>query len=260
MAEAAARHLTPTILELGGKSPCIVDNTANIEIAARRLVWGKFFNGGQTCVGVDYLLAHVDIKEKLIHEMCNCIQKFYTDNPKQSPAYCRVINENHFSRLSALLQNGRILYGGHTDSEELYIEPTVIDQVTWDDPIMEDEIFGPLLPVLEYTDLSEIIAKINDRDKPLALYFFSENKRDIKRVLKETFSGGICINTTLMHFVNPHLPFGGVGNSGMSSYHGKWSFENFSHKKSVLYKSTKFDLKLIYPPYKNKEKLLKKLV
>lgn len=259
VAQAAAKHLTPTVLEMGGKSPCIIDNTADIEISARRIVWGKFINAGQTCVAPDYLLVHKEVKDSLISAMKKCIKNFYGDNPEKSKDYCRIINEKHFDRLYALLEEGDIVTGGKTNRSQLYIEPTVIDNVTWEYPVMQEEIFGPILPILEYEDLIDVIQMINDHEKPLALYVFSKNKKVQRKIINETSFGGGCINTTVMHAGNPYLPFGGVGSSGIGNYHGKASFHTFSHEKGVLNKSLMVDPKLIYPSYKNKVEILKRM-
>jgi aldehyde dehydrogenase (NAD+) len=248
---AAAQHLTPVTLELGGKSPCIVDRDIHLEHTARRIVWGKFLNAGQTCVAPDYLLVDRQIKPALLDAIQKTIREFYGTDPAQSPDFGRLISDRHFSRVAGLLQ-GKILVGGETKAEERYIAPTVIDQVSWSDAVMEDEIFGPILPVLEYEDLGEAIAQINDRPKPLALYVFSKNKQVQNRVLQETSSGGVAINETIMQIAPHTLPFGGVGSSGMGSYHGKFSFDTFSHHKSVFYKPFWLDLKLRYAPYAGK--------
>jgi len=221
IAQAAAEHLTPAVLEMGGKSPCIVDDTADLKISARRIAWGKFLNAGQTCVAPDYLIVHKAIKAPLLQALQEQIKAFYGDAPEKNSDYCRVISQRHFDRLSTFLKNGAIVSGGTTDRDQLYIEPTLLDKISWDDPIMQEEIFGPILPVLEYEDLSEVIATINGHSKPLALYFFSKDKQAQKRILREVPFGGGCINTTLMHTANPHLPFGGVGESGIGSYHGR---------------------------------------
>ncbi|MCX7922347.1 MAG: aldehyde dehydrogenase [Clostridia bacterium] len=258
--QAAAKHLTPVTLELGGKSPCIVDREVDIDLAARRITWGKFINCGQTCVAPDYLLVHKDVKKDLVTHIGKYIKQFYGENPLKSPDYVRVINQRHFKRLKGFLNKGNIITGGYTDEKSLYIAPTVIDGITWDDDIMQDEIFGPILPVLEYDNLSEVITTVNDNPKPLALYFFSNNKRNQKIVLRDISFGGGCINDTIIHLATPHLPFGGVGNSGLGAYHGKMSFEAFSHKKSILKKSNLLDIPLRYPPYKNKLRLLKRVL
>jgi aldehyde dehydrogenase (NAD+) len=255
--EAAAKNLTPVTLELGGKSPCIVEADINLEHAARRIVWGKFLNAGQTCIAPDYLLAHRSVKKDLLEGIKACIREFYGDDPAKSPDYGRIINARQFDRLAGLLGEGTVIAGGQTNRDELYIAPTVIDGASWDAPVMEDEIFGPILPVFEYTDLTEAIAKVNERPKPLALYLFSKDKQKQERVLRETSSGGVCINDTVMQVAVTELPFGGVGNSGIGSYHGKASFDTFSHYKSVLRKSFLLDLKWRYAPYQGKLDFLK---
>ncbi len=245
---AAAKHLTPVTLELGGKSPCIVDENTHLEYTAKRIVWGKFINAGQTCTAPDYLLVHKNIKASLLNQIEKYIKEFYGDVPSESRNYSRIINQKHFFRLANLLKYGTIIVGGDTHLQDLYIAPTVIDRVSWEDQIMQEEIFGPILPVIEYTDLDEAIAIINERPKPLALYFFSNNKQHQNKVLQSTASGGVCINDTVMHLTIPALPFGGVGESGMGRYHGKAGFENFSYQRSVLNKSFLFDLKWRYYP------------
>ena len=257
---AAAKHLTPVTLELGGKSPCLVDADTHLEYTARRIAWGKFINAGQTCVAPDYLLVDRKIKKDLLQQIKQCIQDFYGATPETSPDYARIINQHHFNRLCELLDAGQTMIGGDTNPTNRYIAPTVIDGVTLEDPVMQEEIFGPILPVLEYTDLSEAIALVNSRPKPLALYFFSNNKEHQERVLRETASGGACINDTIVHLALPTLPFGGVGDSGIGQYHGKASFDTFSHQRSVLNQSFLVDVKLRYAPYKGKIKLLKWLI
>lgn len=258
--EAAAKNLTPVTLELGGKTPCIVDADVNLEHTVKRIVWGKFINTGQTCIAPDYLLVDRSIKKDLIAGIKNCITEFYGEDPAESPDYGRIINPKQFQRLAGLLKDGEIVTGGKTNPEDRYIAPTVIDQVSWDSPIMEDEIFGPILPVLEYTDLTDAITKINERPKPLALYLFSKDKEKQQRVLRETSSGGVCINDTVMQVGVSELPFGGVGHSGIGSYHGKASFDTFSHRKSVLKRSFLLDLDWRYAPYQGKLDLLKKII
>lgn len=256
--EKAAKNLTPVTLELGGKSPCIVDNEGNLDIFAKRIVWGKFLNAGQTCVAPDYLMVQKDIKDELVSKMINCINTFFTDNPMNTPDYVRIINEKHFDRLVGLLKGGNILYGGEYDKESLYISPTLIDGITWEHPVMNEEIFGPIFPILEYESLDEVIDIVNNHPKPLALYFFSSNKEKQEKVLNSISFGGGCINDTIMHLSSPYLPFGGVGTSGMGSYHGNKSFDTFTHYKSILNKSTKIDLNHRYPPYEGKLKTVKK--
>ena len=258
--EAAAKQLTPVTLELGGKSPCIVDADINLEHTARRITWGKFINSGQTCIAPDYLLVDKTIKKDLIENIKNCLKEFYGDDPENNPDYGRIINQKQFARLTAFLNNGEIIVGGKTNPETLYIAPTLIDNVSLDAPLMQEEIFGPILPIVEYNNLSEAIGIVNSQPKPLALYLFSKNKDYQEKILRETSSGGVCINDTVMQVGIPDLPFGGVGFSGIGSYHGKASFDTFSHQKSVLKKSFLFDPKWRYAPYKGKLDLLKKII
>ena len=258
--QAAAKHLTPVTLELGGKSPCIVDSDVDLKYAAKRITWGKYLNAGQTCIAPDYLLVDRRIKSELLTELQKCVGEFYGDDPAQSPDYARLISRRHFERLEPLLKDGEIVMGGQTKPEEKYIAPTVMDQVSWESPVMQEEIFGPILPVLEYTDLKDAIAQINARPKPLALYIFSKDKQKQEQVLQETSSGGVCINDTVMQVGVSTLPFGGVGDSGIGSYHGKASFDTFSHYKSVLKKGFRFDPNWRYPPYKDKLSLLKRII
>jgi aldehyde dehydrogenase (NAD+) len=258
MAEAA-KHLTPVTLELGGKSPCIVDCDIDLEVTARRITWGKFFNAGQSCVSPDYLLVHQNIKQDLLECIAKCIREFYGANPAKSPDYARIINQNQFHRLVQFLK-GEILIGGESNLEDCYIAPTIINNVAWDDAVMQSEIFGPILPVIEYANIDEVITQLKSQPKPLALYLFSHNKSLQKRILRETSSGGVCINDTMKQSFASSLPFGGVGNSGFGSYHGKDSFNTFSHYKSVLNRPSFFDLNLLYAPYANKLSWLKKLL
>jgi aldehyde dehydrogenase (NAD+) len=257
---AAAKHLTPVTLELGGKSPCIVDKNIDVNLAARRIVWGKFLNAGQTCVAVDYLLVPKDVKPELLKAISHWIKMFYGTDPSQSPDFPKIINRKHLERLIGLLASGEKITGGNVDQDRLYFSPTVLDNVTWDDPVMQEEIFGPILPVLEYDDLLEVIDMVNKRPKPLALYFFSNSRKNQQRVIREISFGGGCINDTIVHLATPYMPFGGVGSSGMGGYHGKASFDTFSHFKSILKKSMALDLPVRYPPYKNKIKLLKQIL
>jgi aldehyde dehydrogenase (NAD+) len=258
--QAAAKHLTPVTLELGGKSPCIVDSDVDLKYAAKRITWGKYLNSGQTCIAPDYLLVDRRIKSELLTEIKKCVEEFYGDDPSQSPDYGRIISSRHFERLEPLLKDGEIVVGGQSKPEEKYIAPTVMDRVSWESPVMQEEIFGPILPVLEYADLKEAIAQINARPKPLALYIFSKDKQKQQQVLQGTSSGGVCINDTVMHVSVSTLPFGGVGDSGIGTYHGKASFDTFSHYKSVLKKGFRFDPNWRYPPYKNKVSLLKRII
>jgi aldehyde dehydrogenase (NAD+) len=258
--EAAAKHLTPVTLELGGKSPCIVDTDINLEHSATRIAWGKFINAGQTCIAPDYLLVDKKIKVNLLKEIQNRIKEFYGDHPAKSPDYARIISQKHFNRLVSFLKDGDIFTGGESNASELYIAPTLIDNVSLDTPLMQEEIFGPILPVIEYTNIEEAIDLINSRPKPLALYLFSNNKNLQQKILQQTSSGGVCINDTIVHVGVTALPFGGVGDSGMGQYHGKASFDTFSHYKSVLQKQFWLNSKLLYPPYEGKLNLLKRML
>jgi aldehyde dehydrogenase (NAD+) len=258
--EAAAKHLTPVTLELGGKSPCIVDTDINIEHTATRIAWGKFLNAGQTCIAPDYLLVNQKIKENLLDEIQKRLQEFYGENPASSSDYARIINQKHFDRLVPFLKDGEIRIGGETNPSELYIAPTILDHVSLTAPIMQEEIFGPILPIIEYTDITEAIHLINSNSKPLALYLFSNNKNLQQRVLQETSSGGVCINDTIVQYGVSTLPFGGVGDSGIGKYHGKASFDTFSHYKSVLYKSFLINFKWLYPPYEGKLSFIKRMI
>lgn len=259
--EAAAKHLTPVTLELGGKTPCIVDVNTNIEYTARRITWGKFINAGQTCIAPDYLLVEQKIKQELIDNIQKCIREFYGEQPIVSPDYGRIINQKHFNRLVEFLKDGEIIIGGQSNLDERYIAPTLLDCASLQVPVMQEEIFGPILPVFTYNHVNEAIAIINQRPKPLALYLFSRNKNLQTRVLQETSSGSVCINDTVLQYAIPTLPFGGVGSSGMGKYHGKASFDTFSHYKSVLNRSLLLDIKLRYAPYtQGKLQLLKRLL
>lgn len=259
--KAAAERLTPITLELGGKSPVIVDQTANLKHAAERIVWGKFLNAGQTCVAPDYLVVHSSVKEPLIQEMTSVLKKFYGENAEESVDYGRLIHRRHFDRLQMMLEKeaSSILVGGKSNGETLYMEPTLVD-TSWDRSIMEDEIFGPILPVLVYEDLGETLHRIRQNPRPLAAYFFTENERAENYFIENLSFGGGCINDTVTHVGNIHLPFGGVGNSGMNAYHGKASFDLFTHAKSMMKRSTKIPMKVVLPPYGNKLKMVKNLL
>ena len=259
--EAAARHLTPVTLELGGKSPCIVDETANVAVAARRIAWGKFLNAGQTCVAPDYVLVHESREEELIEELGAAIREFYGEQPKESKDFARIVNASHHERLSLLLKEGDPVIGGESDPEQRYIAPTVLRNVPVDAGVMTDEIFGPILPVLPVADVDEAIRFASAREKPLALYIFTEDSAVADRVTRETSSGSVCVNHVIWQIANPNLPFGGVGPSGTGAYHGRHSFETFSHRKAVVTKSTRFDQKFAYPPFgRIKTALLKRLL
>lgn len=255
--KAASEKLIPTALELGGKSPCIVDETANIKLSAKRIVFGKFLNCGQTCVAPDYIYCHKKVKDKLIFEIKNQIISQFGQKPLENPDYGKIINEKHFERLVELIEDKKIIIGGKTDKNTLKIEPTVMLS-TWKDKIMQDEIFGPILPVLTYENLDNAIEKIEKQPHPLALYIFSKNNKNIKKVTEKIRYGGGCINDVVVHLATPEMPFGGFKQSGIGAYHGKFGFDCFSHKKSILDKKTWFDLPLRYQPYSSIiEKLLK---
>ncbi len=248
--EAAAKHLTPVTLELGGKSPAIVDRDVDLDVAARRIAWGKWFNAGQTCVAPDYVLVHESVEQALLERLRAALRDFYGDDPKRSESYARIVNKRHHARLSRLLDSGEKVVGGETDVDSKYIAPTVLRNVDPGSPVMADEIFGPILPVLTVPDIDAAIEFVNERPKPLALYVFTRDKDRAARVLSRTSSGGACVNDAVSHLGPPELPFGGVGPSGMGAYHGKASFDTFTHKKSVLDKPTYVDPSLRYPPYK----------
>ncbi len=257
---AAARHLTPVTLELGGKNPCIVDADADLDKAARRIVWGKFFNAGQTCVAPDFILAHASVKADLLARLTATIRAFYGEDPRLSADYGRIVNERHFERLAALLRDGTIAAGGETDAAERYIAPTLIDGITWDHALMQEEIFGPILPVLSFEDLDEAIETLQPRPKPLALYIFCEDRARQDEVLRRLPSGGSCINDTFAQILNLRLPFGGVGESGMGAYHGKAGFDTFSHHRSVVKRATWTDPGFKYPPYRTPLAMLRRLM
>ena len=258
--QAAAKHLTPVALELGGKSPCIVDTDIHLDFTAKRIVWGKFVNVGQTCIAPDYLLVDHKIKDALIAKIKFYIHKFFGENPEDSDSMGRIINEHHFDRLVSYLNDGDIIEGGQHDRTKKYIAPTLIDNVNMDSGIMKDEIFGPILPIVAYGNLKEALDHINSGEKPLALYIFSKNNRKVERILNETSAGGVTVNDTLMHIANGALPFGGVGASGIGAYHGQHSFELFSHMKSVLHRSFLVEEPIRYAPYKLKRNWLKKIM
>ena len=258
--EKASAHLTPVSLELGGKSPCIVDETADLKLAAKRIVWGKFLNSGQTCVAPDYILVQNSVKDKLVRYMEKYIRKMFGKDPMQNPDYPKMINEKHFNRVLGLTERVHGVCGGGSNVDMLKIEPTVLDQVTWESPVMQEEIFGPLLPILTFYDIEEAIQMVNARPRPLALYYFTKDKQREAMMLKQVSYGGGCINDTIVHLATSHMPFGGVGNSGMGGYHGKDSFDTFTHKKSIMKKSVLLDIPIRYAPFKNKLNILKKLM
>lgn len=256
--EAAARHLTPVTLELGGKSPCIVDDDADLPVAARRIVWGKLLNCGQTCVAPDYLMVHSSIKDRLIDAIRQEIARQYGEDPRLSPDYPRIVNRRHIDRLLPLLKDGDIVCGGTADPDERYIAPTLIENVRPGSPLLTDEIFGPILPVIPFDDIDDCVEYINTHEKPLALYYFTRSKKRARYMIQHTSSGGVCINDTISHVVNSDLPFGGIGNSGIGQYHGRYSFETFSHPKSVVKTTTAFNIGLKFAPYAQKLRTLKK--
>jgi aldehyde dehydrogenase (NAD+) len=247
----AAENLTPSVLELGGKSPCIIDKSAKIRLAARRLVFAKFLNCGQTCVAPDYVLCHKSVKDEFIHELKREIKRQYGSDPLNNPDYGKIINKKHFDRISALISKDKIVYGGATDADALKIEPTVLDDVTRDDACMKEEIFGPIIPVMTFTDPADIYEDLADRPKPLALYIFAEDRRLIREVTSRLSFGGGCINDAVVHLATSEMGFGGVGESGMGAYHGRTGFDAFSHKKSILDKKTFIDVPMRYQPYTN---------
>ncbi|HII4515182.1 aldehyde dehydrogenase [Clostridium perfringens] len=258
--KAASQYLTPVTLELGGKSPCIIDKDCKLELAARRIVWGKLLNSGQTCVAPDYLYVHKDIEEEFIKKLEEEIKNQFGDNPLESEDYSKMVNEREFNRVLSYIDKEKLVFGGNYNRKTFQIEPTILKNVTWDDPVMEREIFGPIFPILTFENLDEVIRLVNSKDKPLALYYFSEDKNKIKKVLNSTSSGGVTINDTLVHVSSSYLPFGGVGNSGMGEYHGKYSFDLFSNKKGVMNRKTFLDLKIRYAPFQNKLTIVKKIM
>ena len=258
--KAASQYLTPITLELGGKSPCIIDKDCKLELAARRIVWGKLLNSGQTCVAPDYLYVHKDIEEEFIKKLEEEIKNQFGNNPLESEDYSKMVNEREFNRVLSYIDKEKLVFGGNYNRKTFQIEPTILKNVTWNDPVMEREIFGPIFPILSFENLDEVIRLVNSKDKPLALYYFSEDKNKIEKVLNSTSSGGVTINDTLVHVSSSYLPFGGVGNSGMGEYHGKYSFDLFSNKKGVMNRKTFLDLKIRYAPFLNKLTIVKKIM
>lgn len=259
--KAASEYLTPVTLELGGKNPVVVDKEANLEVAAKRIIWGKLLNSGQTCIAPDYLLVHKDIESEFLIKLKQAIEKFVSENSELCVDYPKIINKDAIKRLKRLLKDVTIYYGGLIKEEDHHFSPTILTGVTPGSEVMKDEIFGPILPVMNFSEITDAINFINKGEKPLAAYYFSENRTKQKLFLKQTYSGDSGINEVVMHFTNLSLPFGGVGLSGMGSYHGKRSFEIFSHQRSVIKTTTKLDLPLRYPPYKNFIlKLLRKIL
>lgn len=259
--KAAAEHLTPVCLELGGKSPCIIDETADLEVAARRVVWGKFFNAGQTCVAPDYLYLQESIKSQFLALLKKNILNFYGENELKSKDFGKIISKPHFDRLVSLIEGSKILYGGEKNREEQFISPTLLEVGSWNEAVMQEEVFGPVLPVLSYKNLDEVIETIKAKDRPLATYIFSRDKKNIDKVLTEISFGGGCVNDCLLQFSMSELPVGGIGASGMGKYHGKASFETFSHQKGIVKKSNFMDLDMRYPPYtEEKYNIIKRLI
>ncbi|MBQ8764978.1 MAG: aldehyde dehydrogenase [Clostridia bacterium] len=254
-----SEHLTPAVLELGGKSPCIVDSTAKIKLAAKRIVFGKYLNCGQTCVAPDYVLCHKDVKAEFLKEVKKQIKKQYGENPLRNPDYGKIINEKHFDRINGLIDKDKLVCGGESDRNTLQIAPTVMDNVTFEDKVMQEEIFGPLLPIITYDKFHDLFEILKGRQKPLALYIFSENRKNINAILERMSFGGGCINDVVIHLATSEMGFGGVGESGMGAYHGKTGFDAFSHTKSIVDKKTFMDLPMRYQPYDRKinGKLLK---
>jgi aldehyde dehydrogenase (NAD+) len=260
IAKAAAENLTPVTLELGGKNPCIIDETANLKLAAKRIVWGKFINAGQTCIAPDYILIQKDMKSHFTGYLKEEITKAYGENPATSPDFARIINTKNWERLVRMMEAENIIFGGQTDAKDHFIAPTLIEEPALDSPIMQEEIFGPILPILSYEKEAELHSIISKYEKPLALYVFSENRIFAKRIIQNFSFGGGCINDTVVHFSNKRLPFGGVGYSGIGAYHGQLSFDIFSHKKGIVKKANWLDLPMRYAPYKDKLKSIKKIL
>lgn len=255
--EKASRFLTPVTLELGGKSPCIVDKSADVELSARRIVWGKYLNAGQTCVAPDYVLCHSAVKKEFIKCVKNEIEKQY-GKALENENYSKIINKKHYDRVMGLVEKEKVVAGGFGDEEKLKIAPTVMDDVTWDDKVMGEEIFGPILPLTEFENIEEVIDIVNSHPSPLALYIFSSDKKNIEAVTERCAFGGGCVNDTVIHLATSRMGFGGVGESGMGSYHGKYGFDTFSHEKSIVNKSGKIDLPMRYQPFKKfNEKLIR---
>ena len=260
VAKAAAENLTPVTLELGGKNPCIIDETANIKLAAKRIVWGKFLNAGQTCIAPDYLLVSTKIKAAFIELLKKEITDAYGENPEISPDFPRIINKKNWDRLTAMLANESILAGGKTNSQDYYLAPTLLDESSLDSLVMKEEIFGPILPVLSFENETDLASIISSYEKPLSLYVFSTDKAFSKKIIQNYSFGGGCINDTVVYFSNKKLPFGGIGHSGIGAYHGKLSFDTFTHRKSIVKKANWLDIPIRYAPYKGKTTILKKIL
>ncbi|AOW10523.1 aldehyde dehydrogenase [Flavobacterium gilvum] len=260
VAKAAAEHLTPVTLELGGKNPCIIDETANLKLAARRIVWGKFLNAGQTCIAPDYILIQERMKSHFVDYLKKEITKAYGKNPKESPDFARIINEKHCYRLMSLIEPRKVIFGGEADMDNCYIAPTLIEEDSLDSSLMSEEIFGPILPIITYKDEKEIAQTLSKYEKPLALYVFTDDRKFARKTVTTFSFGGGCVNDTVIHFANKRLPFGGVGHSGMGAYHGQLSFDTFSHKKGIVKKGNWLDLHFRYAPYAKKIETLKHIL
>ena len=258
--EAAAPKLIPVTLELGGRSPCIVDEGVDVRLAARRIIWGKLINAGQTCIAPNCLMVHEKVKDRLLPELVEAVKRFYGEDLINNREYPRIINRPNMERLIALMEGSKVYWGGSYEVEELFFEPTIIDNADFSLPVMQSEIFGPILPVMTYGSMDELMEMLKKCPNPLSLYYFSKNRKNIRKVLKTVPSGGVTVNDTLMHFTFSSLPFGGTGSSGMGNYHGKYSFEVFSHQKPVVYRGTWLDIPVRYAPFKNKLKIIKKLI
>ncbi|MGL4374739.1 MAG: aldehyde dehydrogenase family protein, partial [Turicibacter sp.] len=260
--EKASHYLTPITLELGGKSPVIIDETANLKIAANRVAWGKFSNAGQTCVAPDYALVHEKVYDAFVDQLKSTIQVFYGSDIKNSSDFGRIVSDHHMNRLVQILEHdqAKIIFGGEIEAGSRYIAPTLLTDVTLDDRVMEDELFGPILPLIKYKTYEDIQYHLKAHPKPLALYVFSENKTFSEKIITNFSFGGGCVNDTITHVASSVLPFGGVGPSGMGQYHGKYSFETFTYAKSIVKRSTKLNLSLVFPPYKDKVKLIRKIM
>jgi len=259
VAHAAAEHLTPTVLELGGKSPCIVDKSADIARSVATICWGKLLNSGQTCTSPDYIWVHKDVEDELVEALKNQIKALYGDNIKNNSDFGRIINLKHFSRLQELLNDSHIVFGGETDESQLFFSPTIIVGVTWESRIMQEEIFGPIFPIMTFDNIEEVVQVLSGRDKPLALYLYTTDKASEELIINNVSFGGGCVNATLMHMLNTNLPFGGVGNSGHGFYSGRWSIETFTHKKGVFRKTLTDDPSPVFPPYEDHVKYVKQM-
>jgi len=260
VAKAAAENLTPVTLELGGKNPCIIDETANLKLAAKRIAWGKFVNAGQTCIAPDYILIQKNMKSHFVTYLKEEITKAYGENPSESPDFARIVNAKNWQRLVKMIEPDKVIFGGQSNSKDCYIAPTLVEETSSESPIMKEEIFGPILPILSYKNETEIDAIISKYEKPLALYVFTENHSFSKKIIQKYSFGGGCINDTMIHFANKRLPFGGVGHSGIGAYHGSFSFDTFSHTKSIVKKANWLDLPMRYAPYKDKLQIIKKVL